>query len=416
MGSEIKIEWFEPGNIITSYDQPAWLYIETPTSIKIEATMTTETGTIILTSQTVNAGKSVIQLWSYNPIGEPTATPTIYPIDVNIYTTADQLIETRKLYFLLVKTDRVIFFKDENGNELGVNIVIATELGGKQFWKKYKGSNIGTLTGISKNTVVIEVWREDPVTNKKYYMITTEDRLPSGNISISLTPSDAFTVKVTVKLDNALLNFLYGTPYISDVLNFFTNNLIWLVNNAVLPLARSISNLLGIKLEIAKVEVDTSQTPIKLTIYYNQDINPILLVVIAMGVGALISWLISGTVTEIATTARVIITTWIGASLAQQNLALKDKILDYCKNSQDPTKCIDETSRALRLNEGDPNLTAITTMNKELDSTKKELEKYKSYVWLAGIGGAVGGIILSQQRVREVIVEKGRELYERVRE
>jgi len=416
MGSEIKIEWCNVGNIVTAFDQPVWICVETPTPIKIEATMTTQAGTVIITYQTVNAGKSIIQLWSYNPIGNPTATPTIYSIDFNIYTTADQLIETRKLYWLLVRTDRVIFFKDENGNELGVNIVLATELGGKQFWKRYYGSNIGTLSGITKSNVVIEAWREDPVTNKKYYMITTEDKLPSGNISISLTPSDGFTVKAVIRLDNALLNFLYGTPYISDVMNFLTNNLEWLVNNVSLPLARSISNLLGIKLEISKVEIDTSETPIKLIIYYDQDINPILLVVIAMGVGALLSWLISGTVVELATTARVIVTTWIGASLAQQTLALKEKVFDYCKESQDPVRCVDETTRALKLNEGDPNLQTITAMNAELDKYKKEVEKWKNYTMIAGIGGLVGGMVIAQQPVREYIVTKGRELYEKVRE
>jgi len=416
MGSEIKIDWYEPGNIVTAFDQPAYILVETPTSIKIEATMTTETGTVVLKSQTVGAGKSVIQLWSKNPIGNPTATPTVYPIDVNIYTTTDQLIETRKLYWLLVSTDRVIYFKDENGRELILNIMIATEIGSKQFWRKYYGSNIGTLSGIDKKQVVIEAWKEDPVTGKKYYMITTEDKLPSGNISISLTPSDGFTVKVTVRLDNALLNFLYGTPFISDVANFFTNNLVWLVNNAFLPLARSISNALGIKLEISKVEVDTSQTPIRMTIYYDQDINPILLIVIGIGVGALITWLINGTVTEIVTTARVVITTWLGAQLASQNLTLKDKIFDYCKNSQNPVKCVDEMIRALKLNEGDPNLTTITKLNEELNNAKKETEKWKSYVWIAGIGGLMGGLVIAQKPVREYVIEKGKELYERMRE
>jgi len=416
---EAKVEWCNTGNVITSYDQPAYICVETPTPIRLKAKMTTEAGEVILLDDTATntnrTNKEMIKLWSKNPIGNPTATPTIYPIDVNIYTTTDQLIETRKLYWLLVSTDRVIYFKKEDGTELIGNVMIAFEQNGVTFWKRYYGSNIGTLSGINKSQVVIEFWSEK-ADGRKYYMITTEDRLPSGNINVTLTPDKVFTVKVTYALTNDFINWIFGNPVLGAVATFFTNNLVWLVNNALLPLARAISNALGIKLEILKYEVDTSGTPIKVTVYYNQDISPILVAVIALGAGALLAWLLSGVVTEIATTYRIVATTEEARKITEQNNAVRNKILDFCNGQPNPEECVDRVSNALKINEGDPNLTTITKLNEELNNAKKETEKWKSYVWIAGIGGLMGGLVIAQKPVREYVVEKGRELYERVRE
>ncbi|MEO0133024.1 MAG: hypothetical protein ABIK73_08870 [candidate division WOR-3 bacterium] len=270
----VKVSWVKK-NIFTSWDMPAYITIDAGYTHRLKVY---ESETIIYVDDTVTgtnrpATLYEVRVWETNPHGTPPQTPAIYNLYVDVYDTNNVLKERITLKYMYGAGKYRINIVDENNNTFEAQIYYCIRTSSDVFADSYYGSNI-SIVDRGVNDLILEIIRVRD--GKKYYMISKNPTLYT-NTTITLYPKSEFIIKVVY--DVSMFN---NIPGLKQLYNF----IMWLgtrIYNVLIPLAQSITNLLGIPLPIVKVEYDNGL----LIVYYVNDPIPILPIIIAIVAGAL---------------------------------------------------------------------------------------------------------------------------------
>lgn len=368
----VKVRFYK-SNIFTSQDIPAYLELDTEgTTVRLKVYEGAITYIDDTATGTNRVGYQVIQIWATNPNTLPTS-PIGRAIVVEIYDTANNLLEKRRLPYLYGTPYRQIQIRDENNNPMGANIALLVY----PFYYSIYFSQyiIIPFNPASEPRQFIEVYKID---TKKYYLASRADTIATLT-SISLTPIQKATVIIEYKVDNPHLKALFGARWYSHIagfidsfFNFIVNNFIWLANE--------ISRRIGIPLPIVRVELNTASLTLK--VYYEQDIAPIIeFIIILVALAIFISLpdiidMINNIVTS-SVTYKTIETT---ETLSRQRTEIANKMLEYCAGD---TECVRQA--VTLLNTPDPNLASALS---EIQSLRK---KSSDNLLLGATIGAIGG-------------------------
>jgi hypothetical protein len=379
----VKVAFFKC-NMFFSQDTPAYLELDTKgDTVRLRVFE----GAIIYLDDTVTGanrtGYQVIQIWGINPNPLP-PSPIGRKVVVEIYDISNNLLERQELPYLYGQKYRSIPIKDENENPLGCDIAVMVY----PFYYCIYNSGYVDIPWSSgqEPRQIYEVYN---VISKKYYFIGMVNAIESLS-QLQLYPIKKIVVRVdydasVIPLSN-LLSLGGSLPYVKD----FINNFYSLVLGNTVWLARAISSVTGIDLPIAKVEYHSETNTI--TVYYEQDIIPLIIKIIlfAIGAGAAIAVIINlptilDIIKNIVITEQVKAQAEIIKTMADQNKQILAAALQNCGSN---VECIRQVLAALN--------TANVSMAQaagEINSLKEEISKLREQRVLIGLGAGLGGIV-----------------------
>jgi hypothetical protein len=316
---------------------------------------------------------------------------------VEVYNTANQLIERHRLPYLYGQKYTSIPIRDENGNPLTCDISVLVY---PFYYCIYSGSYIDIPWSSSQEDR--QIYEFYNTVNKKYYFIGRVDAI-EGLSQLQLYPVKKIIIRVdydarVIPLSN-LLSLGGSLPFVRNFINSFysliLSNTVWL--------ARAISTVTGIDLPIVKVEYRSETDTI--AVYYEQDPIPIILKIIlfALGVGAAITLIfklpdIIDIIKNITITEQVRAQAEIVKTMAEQNKVILNAALQQCGSN---VECIRQVLAALN--------TANVSMAQaagEIQSLKDEISKLKEQRLVIGLGAGLGGIVAGYLFSRPQIVTR----------
>jgi len=391
----VKVVWAYK-NIFMNYDEPAYITYDTEGAtarFKIYETWDSNQAIYLddTATNTNRSGKGVLQLWSENPHGTPpTGTIAVYEVIIEVYDTLNVLKQTLRLKYAYTRKDIVtINIKDEKNTDLPANIHYLMVYNNEGFFKTYYGATMTLPSPPEPSKAYLEILRiKDSL---KYYMIDRFDRIATapGTYNVSIKPRDKIVTYFDVEINNTVINTLMSIPGLSYVTSFLFNITLQLYNYG-LVIGNYIKDLLGLRdYYVVKVE-KVSDSPLVLRFYYETDIAPILVVLI-LGLaiaGTVIAWIITAGIRDIRVAEITYETQKLITESYNQYIALKSKVLDYCKEQPDPAKCNTEIMSTIT-----PPPISNNNAKENQDDLTKTIETLKSFLILAIVVGVVLAVV-----------------------
>jgi hypothetical protein len=376
----VKVDW-ATRNIYTSYDMPGYIYLDTENvQVRLKVYEVYDSTQAIYIDDTLTgtnrSGQQIIKIWNTNVHGNPSSTPAIYSVIVEIYDTNNKLIETRTLKYKYVSSNTVLFFKKQDNTDL---IGIINYVDSEGYFIHYYG---GSISLYYDPNAYIEFLRQQG----KYYFIGKLSRViqSPGTYNVTITPSPDGYVHyyIDIKIDNQLLSWIFNTPVISQFADF----ILWLNINVESYLLYVTSRLLEriglMNYRIDKVEV-VSKSPFTLRIYLSQDISTALLIGIIVGAlaaGILIGLIAGGYIVDIVYSIERIVALKITQETYNQYTDLVMKVIEFCNskygnNPSDVQKCLDDL-----LSKINPPTTSTLNTITEIENLQKKIKEIEAEV------------------------------------
>ena len=322
---------FAIANIVSSIDQPLWLWVKNPldTQYQLKVYERTETGIIIYiddpTTGTVRQGDQLVKLYDTNPHGDPTSTEQIFNVIVEVYE-GGRMVYSKTLQYLFVANDTTVYFKDENGATIMAN---ATYVDPRGF---FKNAYVNAFGFKYNPNAYVEFYTESP----KRYLISRLDHIiqQPGTYNIILKTVSKTQFIVYVDVNTYIQAFYKYSPPLPDWLS-----LIKLIYPYVL--ASQIQRQMGLEhATILKAEYNSNTGQI--VIVFETDPVPTLPTLVALGVaiaGLIIGLMIANVVKDIMMyQAQAKYYELVETIYTQYYQAVQSKY-EFCSKQADPVKC-----------------------------------------------------------------------------
>jgi len=322
---------FAIANIVSSFDQPLWLWVKNPldTQYQLKVYERTETGIIIYIDDTatgtVRQGDQLIRLYDQNPHGDPTSRERIFNVIVEVYE-GGSLVYSKTLQYLFVANDTLVNFYDENGAIIMAN---ATYVDPRGF---FKNAYVNAFGFKYNPNAYVEFYTETP----KRYLISRLDHIfPSPgtyNITLKTVSKAQFIVYVDV---NAYIQAFYRySPPLPDWLSLI---------KSIYPyvLASQIARQMGLE-QATIIRAGYDSNTGQIAIVFETDPVPALVILVLAGVaiaGLIIGLMIADTVKDIVmyqTQAKYY--ELVKTVYTQYYQAVQSKY-EFCSKQADPVKC-----------------------------------------------------------------------------
>ena len=208
-------------------------------------------------------------------------------------------------------------------------------------------------------------------------------------------PADrAVEIAIKYKIDASLINVVFSLPGLGLIAQTIANNIPFFFNNFALPLAHIISNTLNIRLDITRVEFDATNRI--LTVYYAQDIAPVIWIAIAAFAGGLtIGVVFSGAIVEIFRTLAAAFVQYQLIDLAKQQQQAITNVYTECVRAGNPSDVCNEQAQTFArvlTTTTQPTLQAV----QEISDLRREVDVLKTQRLAVGLGGAVAGLVAAE--------------------
>ena len=399
----VKVEWSNR-SIFTSYDMPAYLYLDTEgRTVRLKVYEEYEGGIAVYLDDTATgtdrAGQMLVKVWDTNVHGEPPTTPAIYEIVVEVYDTGNRLVESKRLRYKYVRSNTVLFFKKPDGTDL-IGIINYVDTQG--FFIHHYGNAISLYY---EADAYIEFLRQE----SKHYYIGKLGRVVSapGAYNVIVYPSrDGYIhFYMDIKITSDLLRWAFDTPGVSQFSEFILK-----LSAKATELAMYVASRILWKAGLSDVRIDkvevVSTEPLVIRIHASQDAKAIALAVVVVGalaVGILVGLIAGGYVVDIVYSMERVVALKVTEQVYTQYTNLVSMVIDYCTrtysgNKEMIDKCIDELLSKIT----PPTISALNAI-KEIEELQREIKKlqeeigmWKTLVIIAAI--IVVALIIAQRQ------------------
>jgi len=390
----VKVDWARR-NIFMNVDDRAMLVYDTEgKTVRLKAYEVWDSNQAIYFDDTImgtnREGKGVVDLWTTLTHPIPTNAYAVWTLIVEIYDTNNNLLETRKLKYMISRKDVTkINIKDENNNSLSAQINYLMIYENEKYFITYYGDNMSFPYPPDNTKAYLEIYRIIS-TDKKYYTISRIDRILTspGTYNIIMKPSTDIVVYFDVEINNDIINKLFAIPGIGYITSFLISRLLQLQNFGF-AIANYVLNLLGIKGWYVVGVEKISDSPLVFRFYYRTDPNPLLIIIVVGIISATIaSWVMWNAIRDIAVAKIKYETQKVITERYRHYKELIDNILDFCKNQSDPQKCFNDIVVTIT-----PPDTGTDEAKDTQDSLTTTIETLKQFLILAVVVAVVVSVV-----------------------
>jgi len=380
-------------NWVRAYDQPLYLYYDfEDKKYRIKAYEGTATYIDDTATNTDRTGAGEIKLYDTYPFTIP-ASLTRRSITVEIYDTSNNKVKTLTLDYYVGSSYVLVYYKDAKTDTYVTGNITAICKTDPPLFVEATGSSIA----IPPSTATIIEFRG---ATAKYYDIRTVTL--TGNATIQVTQVDTYDIEIVVKIDLELMKRLLYETAVSPTASQYIYSQLPNRPDLQYLLATRLLRELGATIPIKNAYLDSNYN---LHIVVTQDIIPLLPLIIKgllVIVGIILAYYIVKSIVNIYLLTNP--TTLNNKLIEYETNRLKiiaDLSKEACSNLTGDAyaQCVENISKGI----GGENATLlITQMQKQIEDSKKERDKYK---YLAITTGAIAGLAVIT-RGRATIIEK----------
>jgi len=397
----MEVRWVHR-NYFHAYDVPAYILVDSG-NLTVRLKVYDDLGQYIddTVTGTNRSGRFTIKVWDTNP--HAIGAPKVIPLFVEIYDTANNLIERHTLSYVYGYAVRTIEFRYPDGSPATAQWAYVCHFNGVTVF------NTGTSSTmpLPANNGVAEAFAYSVVRGGKFYSAFKIDTSP--NTVILLGPSDRFIVRLKVKYTPPSFARLFGVPgfdYLDDFLGkfygaFITNPALYFAHVASATLQR-----LGVNLPLVGISSDGEY----IYIDYEQDIAWEVVVF------ALIAFVIAlPGIVEIIHDITTMVSTYTQAErdkyvsdtyrqVMEQYSNTLNRVMDYVNSIQDPNERMRAFNQIMTSPLTNPSnyysglTTVVRQKDEEVEKLRTELSNTKNMLYLAaGVAVALAIFIIARR-------------------